>query len=102
MGRWDAFGLPNESICSCQGATLIYVNWRQFTASITKEKFSIKERTNFNLKDGVGEDIEDELDLVVLAKLSNYTFYTFNYTYTKTTTLTINTLLHRNYRVSES
>ena len=77
-------------------------NWQQFAASITKEKFSIKERANFDLKEGVGEDIEDELDLVVLAELSNHTFYTFNYTYTGITTLTMNTLLYRNYRASES
>jgi hypothetical protein len=77
-------------------------NWRQFAASITKEKFSVKEQANFNLKEGVGEDIKDELDLVALAELSNYTCYTFNYAYAGTTTLTMNTLLHRNYRASES
>ena len=77
-------------------------NWQQFAASITKEKFSVKERANFDLEEGVGEDIEDELDLVALAELSNHTFYTFNYTYTGITTLTMNTLLYRNYRASES
>jgi hypothetical protein len=69
---------------------------------ITKEKFSVKERANFNLKESIGEDIKDELDLVILAELSNYTFHTFNYVYTRIITLTINTLLYRNYRVSES
>lgn len=77
-------------------------NWRQFIALITKEKFFVKERANFDLEDGVGEDIEDELDLVALAELSNYTYYIFNYVYAGTTTLTINTLLYRNYRVFES
>ena len=77
-------------------------NWQQFAVSITKEKFSIKERANFDLEEGVGEDIEDELDLVILAELSNHTFHTFNHIYTGITTLTINTLLYRNYRVSES
>ena len=77
-------------------------NWRQFAASITKEKFSVKERANFDLEEGVGEDIEDELDLVALAELSNHTFHTFNHAYTRITTLTINTLLYRNYRVSKS
>ena len=76
-------------------------NWRQFAASITKEKFSAKERANFDLK-GAGEDVEDELDLVALAKLSNHTFYTFNYAYARTTTLTISALLHWNYRASKS
>ena len=77
-------------------------NWRQFTVLITKEKFSIKEQANFNIEGGTGEDIEDELDLAVLAELSNYTFYTFNYVYTSTTTLTISALLYRNYWASES
>jgi hypothetical protein len=35
---------------------------------ITKEKFSIKERANFDLEESFREDIEDELDLVILAK----------------------------------
>jgi hypothetical protein len=77
-------------------------NWQQFAVSITKEKFSVKERANFDLEEGIGEDIEDELDLVALAELSNHTYHTFNYIYAGTTTLTINTLLHRNYRASES
>jgi superfamily II DNA or RNA helicase len=77
-------------------------NWRQFAASITKEKFSVKERANFDLEEGVGEDIEDELDLVALAELSNHTYHTFNHAYAGTTTLTMNTLLHRSYRASES
>jgi hypothetical protein len=77
-------------------------NWQQFAISIIKEKFSIKERANFDLEEGIGEDIEDELDLVILAELSNHTFHTFNYIYTGTMILTMNTLLYRNYRVSES
>ena len=77
-------------------------NWRQFTALITKEKFSIKERANFDLKESVGEDIKDELDLVALAKQSNHSYYTFNYIYASITTLTISALLYRNYRASES
>jgi Lhr-like helicase len=77
-------------------------NWRQFAASITKEKFSAKERANFDLEDSIGEDIEDELDLVALAELSNHTYHTFNHAYAGTTTLTMNTLLHRSYRASDS
>jgi hypothetical protein len=77
-------------------------NWRQFAASITKEKFSVKERANFALEDGTSEDIEDELDLVALAEQSNHSYHTFNHAYAGTTTLTMNTLLHRNYRASES
>jgi Lhr-like helicase len=76
--------------------------WRQVAASITKEKFAAKDRANFDLEENMGEDIEDELDLVALAELSNHTYHTFNHAYAGTTTLTMNTLLHRNYRASES
>jgi len=77
-------------------------NWRQFAASITKEKFSVKERANFDLEGGTGEDVEDELDLVALAELSNHSYHTFNHAYAGNTTLTMSALLHRNYRASES
>jgi hypothetical protein len=77
-------------------------NWRQFVALITKEKFSVKERANFDLKDNIREDIKDKLDLVTLAELSNYIYYIFNYIYTSTTTLTISALLYRNYRACKS
>ena len=77
-------------------------NWRQFAASITKEKFSVKERANFDLEERVGEDIEDELDLVTLAAQSNHSYHTFNHAYAGTTTLTMSALLHRNYRASAS
>lgn len=77
-------------------------NWRQFAASITKEKFSAKERANFNLKENLGDDIEDELDLVALAELSNHSYHTFNHVYAGITTLTMSALLHRSYQASES
>ena len=68
-----------------------------------KEKFSIKERANFELKENAAaEDIEDELDLIAMAEQSNYTYHTFNHAYASTTRLTMNVLLHRNYRASES
>ncbi|KAH8755126.1 hypothetical protein F5882DRAFT_308125, partial [Hyaloscypha sp. PMI_1271] len=70
--------------------------------SITKEKFSIKERANFNLKDNLGDNIKGELDLITLVKLSNYSYYTFNYIYTSIIILTLNTLLYQGYRVLES
>ena len=76
--------------------------WRQFAASITKEKFAAKERANFDMEDNLGDDIEDELDLVALAELSNHSFHTFNHAYAGTTTLTMNSLLHRSYRASLS
>ncbi|TVY22340.1 hypothetical protein LHYA1_G009105 [Lachnellula hyalina] len=56
---------------------------RQFIALITKEKFSVKKQVNFNLEEGVEEDIKDELDLIALAKLSNYSYYIFNYIYAR-------------------
>jgi hypothetical protein len=77
-------------------------NWRQFAATITKEKFSVKERANFALEDNTSENIEDELDLIALAEQSNHSYRTFNQAYAGTTTLTMHTLLHRNYRASES
>ncbi|KFY99227.1 hypothetical protein V498_00910 [Pseudogymnoascus sp. VKM F-4517 (FW-2822)] len=76
--------------------------WRQFAASITKEKFAANVRANFDVEDNLGDDIEDELDLVALAELSNHSYHTFNHAYAGTTTLTMNTLLHRSYRASES
>jgi hypothetical protein len=69
---------------------------------IIKEKFFIKEQINFNLKNNIREDIKDKLDLVTLIKLSNYIYYIFNYIYTGIIILTINTLLYRSYRVSDS
>ena len=101
---------PNKTLSTCFSKAytrakvprLHTSNQQQFAALITKEKFSAKERANFNLEDNLGEDIKDKLDLVALAKLSNHTYYTFNYAYARTTTLTINALLHRNYRASES
>lgn len=89
--------------CARAKVLRLYIsNWRQFAASITKEKFSTKERANFDLEDSIREDIEDELDLVALAELSNHTYYTFNHAYASITTLTINTLLYRSYRASDS
>ncbi|KFY52911.1 hypothetical protein V496_08061, partial [Pseudogymnoascus sp. VKM F-4515 (FW-2607)] len=76
--------------------------WRQFAASITKGKFAAKERANFDIEDTLGDDIEYELDLVALAELSNHSYHTFNHAYAGTTTVTMNTLLHRSYRGSES
>jgi hypothetical protein len=72
-------------------------NWRQFSATICKEKFSIKEKANFDLEGGVAKDPKDELDLITIAEQSNHTYGTFNRVYTRSTTLTISTLLYRNY-----
>ncbi|ELR06502.1 hypothetical protein GMDG_08026 [Pseudogymnoascus destructans 20631-21] len=59
---------PYESVCSGQGATVSYVDWRQISASICKEKFSAKDRANFDLEDNGVEDMEDELDLIAMAE----------------------------------
>lgn len=77
-------------------------NWRQVSASICKEKFSAKDRANFDLEDNGVEDIEDELDLIAMAEQSNYTYRTFNQAYAGSSTLTINALLYWNYRASET
>jgi hypothetical protein len=61
---------------------------------VSKEKFFTKKQANFNFEDNLEEDIEDKLDLVALAKQSNYSYYIFNYKYAGTTTLTINILLY--------
>ncbi|KFZ19431.1 hypothetical protein V501_00670 [Pseudogymnoascus sp. VKM F-4519 (FW-2642)] len=66
--------------------------------SICKEKFSAKDRANFDLKDNGVEDMEDELDLIAMAKQSNHTYRTFNQAYAGSSTLTMNTLLHQNYQ----
>ncbi|KFY96400.1 hypothetical protein V500_02461 [Pseudogymnoascus sp. VKM F-4518 (FW-2643)] len=77
-------------------------NWRQISASICKEKFSAKDRANFDLEDNGVEDMEDELDLIAMAEQSNHTYRTFNQAYAGSSTLTMNALLHRNYRASET
>lgn len=77
--------------------------WRQVAASITKHKFAPREAANFDIEGAAAaDDIDDELDLVHLAKMSNHSFHTFNHAYAGTTTLTLSTLLHRSYRASES
>jgi hypothetical protein len=55
--------------CTCAKVLRLHTsNWWQFAASISKEKFSVKERANFDLEESIREDIEDELDLVALAE----------------------------------
>lgn len=78
--------------------------WRQFAATITKEKFVRSEAANFDIEDGLEPEdpVEDEADLVALAEMSNHGYRTFNHAYAGTTTLTITSLLHRGLRASES
>lgn len=77
--------------------------WRQVAASITKEKFSVKEQANFNLGEiAASEEVEDEVELAFLAGMSNHSFRTFNYAYAGSTTLTMTNSLHRAYRASQS
>lgn len=80
-------------------------NWRQITASICKEKFSKKERAYFDIDNGaegyVSKD-EEEQGLMAMAEQSNHSYHTFNHTYAGSSTISMNTLLHRNYRASES
>ena len=77
------------------------LTWRHFAAAICKEKFSARDKANFS-SDGIpAEDIEDELDLAVLALQSNYSYATFNLAYTSSNKLTMDTLLHWNHRVSK-
>ena len=85
---------------ACTYTSILYLyilNWQQFIALITKEKFSAKKQANFDFKDNIRDNIKNELDLVALAELSNHIYYMFNYTYTEITILTISTLLYWNY-----
>jgi hypothetical protein len=77
------------------------LHWRHFSAAICKEKLSARDNANFSSQDVTLEDVEDELDLAALALQSDHTYATFNMTYTSSTTLTIDTLLHRNHRASK-
>jgi hypothetical protein len=77
------------------------LHWRHFSAAICKEKLSARDNANFSSEDVTIEDIEDELDLVALALQSNHSYPTFNMTYAGSTTLTMDTLLHRNHRASK-
>ena len=69
-------------------------------ASITKEKFIVRERANFNLEDlDTREEVIKEEDLLIdLAKSNNHSFYIFNYIYASSTTLAINIIIYRAYR----
>ncbi|KFY17402.1 hypothetical protein V492_00706, partial [Pseudogymnoascus sp. VKM F-4246] len=71
-------GLANDKLSAClaKACTRTQVprfktaRWRQIAASITKEKFATKEQANFDVEDSVGDDVEDKLDLVALAELT--------------------------------
>lgn len=68
--------------------------WRQAAASITKERFTPKERAYFNMDDVGGQELMEGEDLLVdLAESSNHNFRTFNMAYAGSTTLTMDTLL---------
>lgn len=97
---------PDDALSRCLGKAcararvprLHTSNWRQLAAAITKEKFSPKERANFDL----GFAGAGVVDLVALAELSNHSYRSFNHAYAGATQLTMSTLLHRNYRASSS
>ncbi|EFZ03297.2 tlh3 [Metarhizium robertsii ARSEF 23] len=77
--------------------------WRQAAASITKEKFTPKEQANFNMEDVTASEVIDEEELLVdLAVASNHAFKTFNQMYAGSSTLVMNTPLHRAHRASRS
>jgi superfamily II DNA or RNA helicase len=77
--------------------------WRQVTSSIVKEKFTAKERANFALHEIDAPEAVEEEDLMVdLAEASNHSYRTLNHAYAGSTTLAMNTILHRAHRASES
>ena len=100
---------PDGTVAAClkracahaQIPRLHTLHWRHFSAAICKEKLSARDNANFSSEDVTIEDIEDELDLAALALQSNHSYATFNMTYAGSTTLTMDTLLHRNHRASK-
>jgi superfamily II DNA or RNA helicase len=91
--------------------------WRQAAASITKEKFTPQEQASLRAAgagsdgygeggggggEGEGEGGEGPSLLRDLAESSNHSLRTFDHAYAGSTTLTMNTLLHRAYRASAS
>ena len=77
--------------------------WRQAAASITKVKFTPKERANFDMDSIMAPEVMEEEELLVdLAETSNHSFKTFNQAYAGSSTLVMNTPLHRAYRASQS
>ncbi len=109
FSKLDGTVWPDEAVSKClsRACTRAQVPefkvawWRQAAASITKEKFSAAERANFNMEEIDAPEATEEEDLLVdLAEGSNHSFRTFNYAYAGSTTLTMNTLLHRAFRAS--
>jgi hypothetical protein len=108
--RLDGSVFPDGTLSTCLSKAcaramvpqLQMSNWRQISASICKEKFSVKEQANFDLRSGqeLGDIDEEELDLVALAEHGNHSYPTFNRAYAGSTTLTMNALLHRGHRAS--
>ena len=80
--------------------------WRQVAASITKQKFSQPDQVLFNslmdLSDEQDNPVAGEQTIVTLAEASNHSFRTFNYSYAGSTTVAIDTLLHRAFQASAS
>jgi hypothetical protein len=111
FAKLDGTVWPDGSLSRCMGKAcaratvprLHVSNWRQISVSICKEKFSAQEQAHFDLEHvDDRENPEAELDLVALAEQSNHSYATFNRAYAGSTTLTMNTLLHRNHRASAS
>ena len=110
FAKLDGTVWPDGSLSRCMSKAcaramvprLHVSNWRQISVSICKEKFSVKERAHFELENVEVDDMEDELDLVAMAEQGNHSYATFNQAYAGSTTLTMNALLHRNYRASAS
>lgn len=90
------------STCLCASAMVRWLhvsNWRQISVSICK-KFSAQERVHFELEN---VDVEDELEIWwPWRNKAPHSHATFNQACASSTTLTMNALLHRNYRASAS
>lgn len=100
---------PDGTVSSClqracaraQVPQLGTSRWRQISVAICKEKFAARDQAYFAGDDITADDVEDELDLAALALQSNHSVPMFNMAYAGSTTLTVDTLLHRNHRASK-
>lgn len=98
----------SKACARAQVPRLHTANWRQISASICKEKFSGRERAQICLDGdtaaqaaGYGKE-EKEEELAAIAGQSNHSYHTFNQAYAGSSMSTMNAVLHRGYRASES
>src|SRR5205085_6614463 len=77
-------------------------NWQWMSVSICKQHFSAKDPGPFELENVEAADVGEELDLFAMAEQGNDSCATFEQAYAGSTTLNMNTLLHRHHRPSNA